>query len=491
MSESVQAEAAPGRRSIASNTVSLLTARGASAVVAFFFGIYVARALGVREFGSYSILMAAYTLLSIFVHLGMDSLVVREISRAREETWRYFRAALRVKLTSAVVCLLLLGLLPVVLPAAAGLVLPLILIGWALILDSVSDAVGSAFQAHERFTELSLLALGGSALFALLGSAGLFLGGRTTTLVACLVAAKLVQAAAGWVLLRKQLGREAPPPAGVSWRFAAALLAAAAPFFVSKIFAILYLRIDMLMLGAMAGEQAAGLYAAGYKFVNVATTAAASFSAALFPVMTASGAGEPSRFRALLGDSLKSLLILGTLGSALTWALCAEILVYLFGDEFAGAAPAARILAWAIAAIFLNLVLSNALLALNRERFAMFVGGAALAVNLGLNLVLIPVYREEGAATATLIAEAVVLAAYGTCLVRAGALRIGAAPAIRFLVCVAALVAPVVLGGQVPALLTSLAGAVLFLAALFFTGILTPGDLYRLRGFFAPLGKAE
>ncbi len=479
------AEARRRGRSIAANTASLLTARGAGAVVSFVFGVYVARSLGVSEFGAYSILMASYTLLSLFVHLGMDSLVVREISRDRLAAWRYFAGALRVKLVSAVLCLLFLALLPTLVPAAEGLAIPLFLVGCALILDAFSDAATSVFQAHERLTESASLGLGGGALFALLGSAGLFLGGRTTSLVAGLVGAKVVQAAAGWGLLRRLLGREAAHGAPATWRFSAGLLATAAPFFVSKIFAILYLRIDMLMLGAMAGEASAGLYACAYKFVNVATTAAAAFSAALFPVMTAAAPDAPSRFRSLLDDSLKYMIVLGTLASALIWALCGDLLVLLFGEEFAGAAPSARILAWSIAAIFVNLILSNALLALNRERFAMIAGGCALAVNLGLNLALIPRYREEGAAAATLVAEALVLLAYGAVLARAGALRLGIGPALKFLASAAALVAPVILGWRIPAALTVTAGAILFVAALLTLRIVTPDDLRRIRGIFA------
>jgi O-antigen/teichoic acid export membrane protein len=443
----------------------------------------------VQEFGRYSILMAAYTLLTIFVHLGLESLLVREISRARAETGRYLAAALRVKTGSALVCFAGLGIAAVVFPPARSLAWPLILIGSALVLDAISDSIAAVFQGHQRFTEPSALGVAGGILFALAGSASLLAGGRTTALVASLVAAKIIQTGLGWVVLHRRLGATVRPRAPVTLGFCAGLMVAALPFLISKLFAILYLRLDMLMLGALAGEEPVGLYAAAYKFVNIATAGAAAFAAALFPVMASMNSEAPDRFRALFGDSLKVLLVLGTLVSALVWFAAEELLTLLFTRAYAGAAPAARMLAWAIVAIFVNMIFSNALLTLNRERWAMAVGGIAVLLNVGLDLALIPTCREARAATATLISEIAVAGAYAGSLIRAGLLRLQAGSAGRFLVCAGALLAPLFLLRSAPAALACAVAAVTYVAALALLRVLTPGDIARMRGFFAAPGS--
>jgi O-antigen/teichoic acid export membrane protein len=485
----VEPEAPPGG-SIARNAASLLVARGASAVVAFAFGIYVARTLGVAEFGRYSILMAVYALLTICVHLGLESLLVREMARSRSGTGRLFRAALAVKLSFAFLLLALLILAGLVLPAARGFGLPLALIGVVLILDAISDVVVAVFQAHESFTEPSGLGVAGGALFAAIGSALLLSGGRTTSLVAALLAAKALQAAAGLALLARRLGPALRAASPVTPSFALGLLGMALPFFLSKLFAILYLRIDMLMLGGMAGEAPVGLYAAAYKFVNVASAGAAALAAALFPVMAAAAARSPERLRALFGDSMKIMLVAGTLVSALVWAGAERILLGLFGAQYAGGAPAARILGWSIVVLFANLVFSNALLSLGRERQAVGIGALALAVNVGLNLALIPSFGGAGAATATLASELAVAAASAALLARAGLLRLDAGSWGRFLLAAAALVAPMLVLRGAHVVLAAGAGALLYLAALRLLRVLTAGDLLRLRRLLASPGRA-
>ena len=84
-------------------------------------------------------------------------------------------------------------------------------------------------------------------------------------------------------------------------------------------------------------------------------------------------------------------------------------ILLIFGPAFKPAIPTLTILALSLVLTFVNLSLSNGLIALDRERKIVWIILLAAACNFCLNLALIPVYRQNGAAGATLISEVLVL----------------------------------------------------------------------------------
>jgi O-antigen/teichoic acid export membrane protein len=468
-------------RRIAGNAASLLVSRGAAMAVSFVFGVFVVRMLGVAEFGRYSVLMATYALLTIFVNLGLDSLVVREIARARSSCAPLFGSVLRLKLGSAGLCFFALAAGPAVIEPSRPLAAPLALVGICLLLDALTDSISLVFQGHERFGIPAALGLSGGVVFAGFGTVVLLAGGGVTALIASLAAAKTLQSVASWAAFKTKiepLGDEGvgAPPRGVG-----SLIAAATPFFFAKLFYLVYFRIDMLMLDAIVGEESVGYYGAAYKFVNLATAAAGAFAAALFPVMAMSGIADRARFHRLFTDSLRYLTVIGLGIAVVAWYAAHELLVLLFTNSYAPAAPALRVLSWTVVAVFANLVFSNALISLDRERWAVPVGAMAVAANVGLNLLLIPRLAETGAAIATLAAEALVALLYAALLLRGEIASAAGAMAIRLLPCAAVLVLPPLLLREFAWPLPLVVAGSLYAVALYAAGLVRPRDLERLR----------
>jgi len=82
----------------------------------------------------------------------------------------------------------------------------------------------------------------------------------------------------------------------------------------------------------------------------------------------------------------------------------------LFGSEYTRTADVLRILIWYTVVTMVANVFAQALLIENRQRRTLAIRSAGLAINIALNLLLLPRIGVPGAAVASLVAECIVLA---------------------------------------------------------------------------------
>lgn len=335
------------------------------------------------------------------------------------------------------------------------------------------QGVYAAFQAHGRMAAIAitqaaeravtLLALGICAVAAGVGVRGAEL--------ALMVAAATVCVAA---LL---------PPRGPLPRHDTAasadrvpvrrILAAVGPMAVVTACSYLVAWIDLLILGALASQRDVGVYALAYQlFTFVAQLAALSIVAALPRHAQSAAAGVRDLARLVPRERLlpATRLWAGSVAIAAAVAVLAAPLV--FGSAFErSVGPLALLLAGAaLTGPYYALV--PAVVALRRTRRLAWISAAAVALNIGLDLALIPAFGVWGPAVAT-AAQAVVSTAVLTwwALGREQALRLflAALPAALALVAVAAADQ-----GAAVTLAAAAVGALLVAAALVRPG---PGGL--------------
>jgi O-antigen/teichoic acid export membrane protein len=118
-------------------------------------------------------------------------------------------------------------------------------------------------------------------------------------------------------------------------------------------------------------------------------------------------AEDPEAFSRLYRQAQRLLLILGLPAAVGLWAVRHQAALLVYGPEFGETARAFAWLAPVLAFLFVNFLQLGALTALGRQSRCAVATGACVAVNVGLNLWLIPLHGFVGAAAATLVTEAV------------------------------------------------------------------------------------
>jgi O-antigen/teichoic acid export membrane protein len=103
--------------------------------------------------------------------------------------------------------------------------------------------------------------------------------------------------------------------------------------------------------------------------------------------------------------SFKYLLAIAIPLGVGTTVLADRIILYIYGADFSQSTIALQILIWSEVLIFLNVVFGNLLNSINRQIIVTKQTMLAAALNIALNLVLIPRYSYVGASVATVSTE--------------------------------------------------------------------------------------
>lgn len=404
----------PGFRKSAAELTWTLLARGSGAPLALLANIGLARVLGASQFGRYTTLLSAGLVAGGVAIYGTAPVFTREIAApkagGRREAFLYV-----TRWASAVV-------LPFM-TIAAGLVLTWLLLGvgappseWegdvAVILLIPLSGLGYLLNAIlsglGRVAQGQLLGNGWRNAWLLLGVGGMLLAGRHEAADALWVqvASYLLLAALGVWLIRRALG--VAPEGGVVqdhqrrcdrsqhrewWRSATA-------FFGFSLGMMLFVRLDVIVVNALAGDTQAGYFGAAARLVQVVQLPGLVWLSWLQPRLaheSAQGQWRKARRTYMAG-------LLGVAGTTGALVLCvwplAPWLMALFGDGFNNAvAPfrwlAAGYLAWAIA------VPSLALLTMSGgEKFVAWATCGELALALVGGVLFIGQFGARGGAWA-------------------------------------------------------------------------------------------
>jgi len=177
-----------------------------------------------------------------------------------------------------------------------------------------------------------------------------------------------------------------------------------APIGAGIVLSALYFRIDVFLVQWWAGTEQVALYNAVFRLIE---------GLRLFPA-AALAVALPDLCRARDVRPLATVSTLVTAGglavAAAAWPFADRVVVLLFGEPYAAAAPAFRILLLSFPLLSLNYALTHQLIGWDRQRAYAGICAAALVVNVALNARLIPALSIDGAAWATIGTELVVTA---------------------------------------------------------------------------------
>ena len=199
----------------------------------------------------------------------------------------------------------------------------------------------------------------------------------------------------------------------------------------------LYTALDTTMLGFMKGDREVGIYTAATKINRMILSLVTAASAVLLPRLSFySRQEDKSAFLRLSYKGVDAVLLIALPCAVGLCVLSTPVVHILSGAEYDAAIIPMRIMNPVILIIGLSGYIGIQLfMPLGRERWTLWSVMAGAAVNLTLNLSLIPRHGAIGAAVATVIAESCVTAVQLCFVRRYLALRPVLVSFLKYLVC--------------------------------------------------------
>ena len=171
----------------------------------------------------------------------------------------------------------------------------------------------------------------------------------------------------------------------------------AVPHAASQFLSQIYSRIDVVFLGFMIGEAAAGLYNVGYRVVFVLLFIPHFAAVALFPQASSLYLPSKGELRRLFNEALRLAWLIGLPMSADLWLIAPDLISLIYGEQFSEAGTVPGFLAWLLLLAFLSRITLTVLIACNEEVAVAQRQWVAALVNVAGNLALIPVLGVLGA----------------------------------------------------------------------------------------------
>ncbi|MEJ2691384.1 MAG: flippase, partial [Deltaproteobacteria bacterium] len=202
-----------------------------------------------------------------------------------------------------------------------------------------------------------------------------------------------------------------------NWRFrwatAKSLLRDSWPILSYSVLIMVHLRIDQLMLGTMVGSGELGNYSVAVRISEVWFFIPLVICSSSFPAILRSETTSEDLFYAHLQRLYNLMALLAYLVALPVAFFSKEIIRVLFSSAFSDAGPLLGILIWAGVFTSLGSARNVLIVSKNWTRVNLVCVALGCALNILLNLLMIPEYGAMGAVVATLISYW--FAVHGSC----------------------------------------------------------------------------
>lgn len=394
-------------RRVIKNSFALISSHIVSKFFYFFIIVLLTRLLGVEDFGKLTFALSFVILFSILPDIGISTLAIREVAKNKEDALKYLLNGVVSKLIFSIIAFCLLSAVINVMHSSASVIHVVYILGLWMIIDSFSYFAYSFFRAFEKMEYEAYLNAVEKAILLALVFAAYRLHFELMHVACIFLAVSAAKLLLGMYFTSIVIKPVLSMQVVLNIKFCKEMLKESWPFALMAVFGMIYFRIDTVMLEMMKGSYAVGLYNAAHKLMEGLTFIPQMFTAALFPAF--SNLYVTSREKLVLGyeKGFKILFIVAlpvALGGTL---LSKNIVLFMYGSDFAGSAAALQVLLWALFFVFLNFIIGTVLNSINRQRLLTLNTAVCMVINFILNLALIPKYSFVGAGVATIATEGI------------------------------------------------------------------------------------
>lgn len=385
------------------NTSFQMISNVLSLIIGLLTAMVLSRHLGVENYGRYQYVFAFYYFFLFFSNFGIDSIVVRESSKNKENASNVIGAALSLKFCLTGICLL---------------------VGWiaiwtmkydyalrnALIVYSIILPIHAAklpaiiFQVVLKMEYPAIIGFLHKILNFLLIVAVVFIGEGIFMLALAIILGEVAHLAVLLFFSRRFVASE------VNWNFDLwkKIMKSALPLGVAGVFVAITNRADFIMLEKMTSIAELGLYSAAYRVIGMLEAFPLMVMATVYPLMSRYAENDFMRLKRIYYKSLAFFSVLAIpMGLGVTY-FSLLITRILFGEAFVNAASSLSVLIWSSVFLYLAITGGNLLISIGREKYSLWIHVISAISNVVLNFILIPMFGAVGAALATVISFGII-----------------------------------------------------------------------------------
>jgi O-antigen/teichoic acid export membrane protein len=382
------------------NIFWLVVEKGFSLVAGLVVGIYVARYLQPENYGLLSYATSFVGIFSVFSAMGLDQIIVRELSRAPETRDDLLGSALIIKLAGSFFLMVLIGILLIFFNHTAFTNTLIIIIAIAEVFKSF-EVINFFYQSkvQSKYTVYTQLSIN---LSVSLMKIGLVVFQAPLIWFALIIIVGSFLNAAGLIF-----AYQTKTGAIANWNFrkrvAINLLRESWPLTFYGLALHIQARIDQVMLGNMVNNYEVGQYSVALKFIEIFGFVPMILMSTFTPAVSKAKVVDETLYQNRLLNLYRLLFFMFLVVGVPIFLFAEDIITFLYGVEFQ---PAGYLLSlFALRLFFSNMGVGKSVFIVNESLFkysllTVVIGAIA---NVLLNYMLIPLYASKGSILSSML----------------------------------------------------------------------------------------
>lgn len=393
----------PNRKLFLDNIIWLSVDKFLRLVIGVVVGAWVARYLGPADFGLLSYALVFCSFFSAVATLGLDGIVVRELSTSTQQADRVMGTAFCLRFIAGIILFGASVLAIMAIESSPTLVNITIIIALGLLFQS-ADVIELWFQSQSQ-SKKTIFSRGVAYLVANTLKVLIVVNEFSLIYFAIVTFIEIFVSSGILFASYKRVIRK------IQWIFdghtAILLLKESWPYLLSTISILIYMRIDQVMIRALAGNAELGIYSAAVGLSSIFNAIPMILVIAAGPIAARLSAKDSMAFKKLL-CRLFSLIWWSMLTIGVVIFLFSEIIISgIYGSHYIGASDVLAVHIFTNLPIGLGVIQSLWIINEKKSSLVIYRTCIGAVVNISLNFLLIPIYGSVGAAIASLSAQSI------------------------------------------------------------------------------------
>lgn len=364
-----------------------------------FISVWIARYLGPADYGVLNYAVAYVALFMLFVTLGLDQIVVRELVKNIRLAPYYLGTSFILKLIGALLALASIFISSCFIETDNLTRLVILIIGCALVFQSL-DVIDFFYQS-KVLSKYVVIARSSAFLFSSALNIYFIIYEYSVIYFAIVNVANALLTAFFLILVYWQTGSKI-----LKWRFsykiAKQLLIYSWPLAISVFLISIHTRIDQVMIGSMLDSEQVGMYSIAVKLAEFWLFMPMILVSTLMPYFINLRDTNNQLYHYRLMQIYSLMFWVGVFVGFVTVIFGEYIVVGLFGEVYSEAYGALVLNVWAGVFVAQSAAKGIWVISENKQMYRLVANIFAIILNVSLNVLLIPAYGINGAAFATL-----------------------------------------------------------------------------------------
>lgn len=382
------------------NSIWIISERVFQALISLILTILTSRYLGPSNYG---VLNYGATLVSLFLvimKLGLDTIVVNELVKNRENEGKILGTSIILRLISGFISIIAMTILVCLLHSDSKLIIITSILQSLVIIVQSINILDYWFQSHLKSKYVSI-AKGIAYLIVAIYKIYLLVTGKSVIWFALSTVLDYIVISTFLIIFYKKMGGQ---KLMFDRNIGKYLLSNSYHFIISGIMVTIYTQIDKLMIGSMINETELGYYSAALTLCSVWVFVPEAILTSVKPSIF-QAKKDNSNYLKRLKQTYAIIFWLCVIVALFITIFSKYLILIIYGKEYIAAASVLRILIWYVPFSQLGVARGIWIVSENKNKYSKKYMIWGVIINISLNYILIPYIGIVGATIATIITE--------------------------------------------------------------------------------------